>query len=430
MKEIRINNFKEKLFYEKLSNGLEVFLVPLKQKSDFTTAFVVKYGGRDIEFKINNKHIKTKTGIAHFLEHKMFEKKENPFEFYQKYGIDVNASTSHDYTSYYILGNKNYKKSLVYLLNWLQNLNLTSELVKKEQGIILEEANMYKDLPDRVLNEKIKENIFVNDPYRYKVIGKDEDILSITKEELELCYNSFYNPSNMFLVSVGNFNPKEAIEIIKENTKDFKQPKEKVTKYYPVENDEIFKDYEEIFLNVDVPRIAIAYKINKQSLIKIKITHFELDLYLHMLINIGLGTSSDIREKWVNDKLFTNALYRISENDTHYVIEFCAISKKPDILKDELHNYVQDIKISKEVFERHKKLWIANEVKSIGNINSIKYNIIDDVLDYEEFIPNKIDIIKGLDFETLEKIKQAIDFTNKIIVKILPANQKNSKANK
>lgn len=424
MKEIRINNFKEKLFYEKLSNGLEVFLVPLKQKSDFTTAFVVKYGGRDIFFKVDGKLVETKTGIAHFLEHKMFEKEEDPFKFYQKYGIDVNASTSHDFTNYYILGNKNYKKSLEYLLNWLQSLNLTSDLVKKEQGIILEEASMYKDIPDRVLNEKIKENVFTSDPYRYKVIGKDEDILSITKEELELCYKSFYTPNNMFLISVGNFNPHEAIEIIKENTKNFQNSSCEVTKYYPKEEDKTLKKYEEIFLNVDVPRIGVAYKINKQCFKELKLSGYKLDLYLHMLINIGLGLSSDIREKWLNEKLFINSLYRVSENDTHYVIEFYAVSKKPDILKEELQNYLKDIKISSLVFERQKKLWIANEVKSIGNINAIKYNIIDDVLDYGKFIPNKIEIIKSLEFEILEKIKDAIDFTNEVTVKILPKDKK------
>ena len=113
MKEIRINNFKEKLFYEKLDNGLEVFLVPLKNKNNYTCMFGTKYGGRDIKFFVDGKLIETPTGIAHFLEHKMFEKDEDPFHFYQKYGTDVNASTSYDYTAYYILGNKNMKKILL-----------------------------------------------------------------------------------------------------------------------------------------------------------------------------------------------------------------------------------------------------------------------------------------------------------------------------
>lgn len=424
MKEIRINNFKEKLFYEKLENGLEVFLVPLKKKNDFTTVFATKYGGRDIKFKIDGKLIETPTGIAHFLEHKMFEKEEDPFKFYQKYGTDVNASTSHDFTSYYIIGNKSYKKNLIYLLNWLQKLDITEALVEKEQGIILEEASMYKDSPDRVLNEKVKENIFVHDPYRNKVIGTDEDIVKITKEELELCYKSFYRPDNMFLISVGNFNPKEAIEIIKENTKNFKNVKEKIEKYYEPEDDNVVKRYEEVFLNVDSPRISVAYKINKNKLKNLNISNFELDLYLHILINIGLGVTSDIREKWLNNNMFINSLYRVTENETHYIIEFNAISKKEDQLSEELHNYLQDIKISEESFERQKKLWIANEVKSIGNINSIKYNILDDILDYGHFIPNKLECIKNLKYEMLVSLKNSLDFSNKVIIKILPKDKK------
>ena len=425
MKEIRINNFKEKLFYEKLSNGLEVFLVPIKSKKDYTVIFATKYGGRDIKFKMDDKLIENPTGIAHFLEHKMFEKDEDPFKFYEKYGIEVNASTSHDFTGYYIQGNKSYKKSLVYLLNWLQSLDITFDLVEKEKGIILEEASMYKDSPDRVISEKIRHNIFAHDPYRYKVIGSDSDIKKITKEQLQLCYEAFYRPDNMVIISVGNFNCSEAMEVIKENTKEFKNPDYKIVKYYDNEDDSVFKRYEKVFLNVDVPRVSLAYKVNKSWFKKFNISNFELDMYLNILIQIGLGLSSSIREEWLNEKLFVNAFYRIDENENYYIIEFNATSKKPDILIKQAHDYLQDINISKESFERQKKLWIAREVNSVGNINAIKYNILDDVLDYGYFIPNKIDYIRNLNYETLENIKYELKFNNKVEVKVLPKIEKN-----
>ncbi|MDO4369296.1 MAG: pitrilysin family protein [bacterium] len=426
MEKIRINNFKEHLYYEKLENGLEVFLVPLKMKKSYTAMFLTKYGGRDIEFKINDKEVKTPTGIAHFLEHKLFENEdEDPFSFYEKFGTDVNASTSHDFTSYYIYGSKSYKKNLSYLVNWIQGLTLTDELVKKEQGIILEEASMYKDNPSRCLSEKIKENVFVNDPYRNKVIGTDDDIKSITKDEIELCYNSFYSPSNMIIISVGNFNPKEALEIIKENTKDFKNKAQKIEKVYRDEPDTVYKEYEKLEFNTENTRIAVAYKINKNDLKNLNITSFELDLYLNSLLNIGLGATSEIREKWLYEKLFTTSFYKIIETETHYVIEFDAMSENSDLLLEKLQEYLKDIKINKEDFERGKKAWIASEVKTSSNINSILYSILDDVLDYGCFIPNKIEIIKALNFEKLEEVKKKIIFKNKAVVKMVPKLNRN-----
>lgn len=422
MEKIKINNFNEKLFYEKLDNGLEVYLVPLSKKKSYFTMFGTKYGGKDIKFKVDEKTIETPTGIAHFLEHKLFEREEDPFTFYQKSGTDVNASTSYDFTNYYIHGSKNYKQNLSYLLNWIQSLDITEDLVEKEQGIILEEASMYKDVPDRVMNNKSKENVFVKDTYRNKVIGTDEDILKITKEDLELCYESFYSPENMFLISVGKFNKDEAMEIIKENTKNFKKGKnfEKIIEEEP---DEVYKEYEEIKMNIDTPRIGVSYKFNKDIFKSLNINNFSLDLYLHTLISIGLGITSDIREKWLKENLFISSFYKVTESYSHYVIEFNAISNKPDELYKELDNYLKDIKIDEESFEREKKLWIASEVKSISNINSTAFNILDDILDYGKFIPNKIERIKKLDYSTLERLKEVLDFKNKAVVKIIPKDK-------
>lgn len=424
MEKININNFKEKLYYEKLENGLEVYFVPLKNKNNYTCMMGTKYGGRDIKFKVDGKLVETPTGIAHFLEHKMFEKEENPFMFYQKSGTDVNASTSHECTNYYITGNKNFNKNLIYLLNWIKDLEIDDELVEKERGIILEEANMYKDAPNRVLNEKIKANVFRNDPFKNKVIGTDEDIKSITKEQLELCYKSFYTPENMYLICVGNFDYKKALKIVEEHTENFENSKNKIEKYYEKEDDAIQKEYEEVYLNVDLPRVSVAYKINKKLVSDLEVSPFKFDLYLHMLMNIGLGLTSSIREKWLREKLFVNAQYRITEIATHYVIELIATSDNEDELIKKAHEYLKDIQINEEDFERQKKMWIASEVKGAGNIHNIQYGILDDILDYGCFVNDKITQINDMNFETLKEIKERVKFDNRIIVKILPKSYK------
>ena len=422
MKEYKINNFKEKLFYEELENGLRIFVVPIKNKTSFAASIVVKYGGRDISFKTNDKLNNTPTGIAHFLEHKMFERKEDPFTYYGKFGTDVNAATSDDYTCYYFIGNKCFNKSLKYLINWIQTIDINEEQVKKEQGIILEEASMYKDNPNRVMYNKIKENIFVNDPKKNKVIGTDEDIVKITKKELELCYNSFYVPNNMCLIVTGNVNPNEVINIVKDETKNFKRKNDVGKPVYNKEPDNVSKDYEEIEMKIGIPKVNVSYKINKELFKKLNIKQVEFDLYLHFLISIALGSTSEIRQKWIEEGLFTDSFYRITEIESHYVIELYADSNKPDELIKKLKDNIKDLIIDRESFEREKKIWIANEIKSIENPLSTLYNILDDILDYNEFIPNKIEIIRSLNYKTLETIKQNMVFDNNTVIKIVPIN--------
>ena len=420
MKKIKINNFKEFIYHEKLNNGLNVYILPLKNKKIFASTILLNYGGRDISFKVNNKKHNVPTGIAHFLEHKMFEREISPFDFYNKYGTDVNAQTSDDYTAYYFIGTKGFKPSLIYLLNWIKSLEINENDVKKEQGIILEEANMYKDNPNSMMFKKVKSSVYVNDPKKNEVIGTDKDIVSITKKDLDLCYNTFYTPDNMSLIVTGNVNPKSVINIVKKQTKDLKKSKNKVERVYNLEPDTVNKKSETLKMNVGVPKICTVYKMNKNIFSSLKLSDIEFDLYLNILINISLGITSDIREKWLKENLFTTSSYRISSIDTHYIIEFYANSLYPDKLKKELENYLNNFQISKEDFEREKKTWIASEIRKIDNPIGLMYSIMDDIIEYKEFINNKTEIIKNLNFETLLKIKNTLSFENKSIVKVMP----------
>lgn len=424
MNEIRINNFKETLYYDELPNGLKVYVVPTKNKKSFSAMLVTKYGGRDIKFKVDEQTYNTPTGIAHFLEHKMFERENDPFKFYGKFGADVNASTSDDYTCYFFTGSKCFKKNLKYLLNWIQKIDINEEQVEKEKGIILEEANMYKDNPSRVMYNKIKENAYQNDPKKNKVIGSDQDIKSITKEELELCYKTFYVPNNMFLLVAGNINPKEVFDIAKMETLNFKPIQNIGIPIYNKEPDNVKKEYEEIHMNVSTPRINVSYKMNKNIFKDLNITPFELDLYIHFLINISLGSTSEIKQKWLEKELFIDSFYRVTEIESHYIIEFHATSYKDELLIKSLEKYINDLAIDETSFEREKKIWIANEIRMIENPMNVIYNILDDILDYKEFIPNKIEYIRNLDFETLKKVKECMDYNNKMIIKILPLQSK------
>jgi predicted Zn-dependent peptidase len=216
MEKIRIKNLEEDVYYEKLDNGLEVYLYT---KDDIYTnyvTFTTKYGSVYNDFvPIGESKIRSfPKGIAHFLEHKVFTEKEDPqpMEFFAKSGSLCNAYTTFRNTSYLFYATKDLKENIEYLLNYVQNIYLTEDDVEKEKGIISEEIHMYEDRPGDVLFEKVRLNTLNSSPYRNSIIGTVKDIESITKEDLETCYYTFYNPSNMFIVVTGSFDPEEIMK--------------------------------------------------------------------------------------------------------------------------------------------------------------------------------------------------------------------------
>jgi predicted Zn-dependent peptidase len=203
MQQIEIKRTNDILYYDTLDNGLQVFMVPKQNVNTTFVSFNVKYGAINNEFIPlgQNKIKKFPNGIAHFLEHKMFAQENgvDPMMFYAANGADVNAYTSLYNTAYHFSCSDHLKENLEYLLDFVQAPYFTDENVDKEKGIIEEEILMYNDDPYSYLDEGIRLNAFKNHPVRYSIAGTVEDIKAITKEDLYTCYETFYQPSNMFL---------------------------------------------------------------------------------------------------------------------------------------------------------------------------------------------------------------------------------------
>ncbi len=419
MKVININDFEEKLYYEKLNNGLEVFLVPLLNKKDYFVSMGIKYGNSYTDFKVDNKNYQVPSGIAHFLEHKLFERNEilKPFEFFLASGTDVNASTSISFTNYYFAGNNNFENNLKYFLNWLTKLEINDSLVEKEKGIILQEARMYDDDIDRFLYEEIRHNTFINDSYGKKVIGEDCDIKNITKKDLELCYSSFYRPDNMFLVITGCFDKDKTIKIIEQELIDFKNSKFKVNKIKIKEPDEVLLKEQTYKKDLTTPKVAISYKINKN---KFPIEEYKLDIYLSIILSLVFGNTSIFREESLNTGVFLTFFSSIISSSTHKVIILDGITNNPDKFIKKVDEEIRNIRLKEEDFNRIKKAWIAGEIKTIDNVNMINHDIFTDIITYEEYKNNKINDLKALNFKELNTVIKSLSFKNRAIIKILP----------
>lgn len=414
MKKINIEKLDLPLYYEKLENGLDVYIIPKNNVNNIYTTFSTKYGSNQIEFiPINEKKMtKVPLGIAHFLEHKLFEQSDgiDPFTFYSERGCDANANTSQFKTTFLFSGPSFVYENLEYLLDYVQSPYFTDENVEKEKGIIIQEIKMYQDDPGSVLFESIIKNTFVNHPMKEPIIGNIESVISTTKEDLYTCYNTFYHPSNMFVVITGNVEPDKIIETIKinQNKKDYKNSKEIKQKKYEEPN-KVAMEHEEVSLNVAINKSAIAYKIKIEDIDNL----YEYLLYLITFFDIKFGGTSLFTNNLIKDKIINNDLFIDFTNvDKHAVVIISGTSKQPNELLNKIKEEVKDIKVSQEEFERKKKTLLSSLIYMSDNIFSLNHLIMNSIIKYGKFNPKRYEIIKNLNYNDFNKIIKNINFSN------------------
>lgn len=420
MKKIYFKGLDVSCYKEVLDNGLEVFLIPFTNKKNYFMAYATRFGSEITNFipAGEDKEIKVPDGIAHFLEHKMFEQEDgiDPFTYFSKSGTGANAFTSFDRTQYICYGTKNFNDNLAFLLSFVDSPYYTDENVEKEKGIIAEELNMYADMPDWQIETKLREAIYVNHPRRIDIGGTVSEINKITKEDLYTCYNNFYSPNNMFLLLVGNFNIDEARDIINEEMKSRKNMGKPVVAEV-LEEKKVNVHEETFYTNVKVPKVAIGLKVPTDNLSSYD--DLTLDLYLQMFSTLAFGSSSLFRERVRNKKLLNSfsADWESIPGFKNYLV--IVSTDNPDEFIDEFKNEINNISISEEAFNRMKKVWISSEVKLFDYVDSVASNVSDDLIRYGDVIPDKIEKFRKLNIEEMNDIISKIDFDNISYIKCL-----------
>lgn len=422
MKKFNLNNLDQDVYYFTLANGFKVYLVPFSNKKNFYAVLGTRYGSKDIDFSCNG-DIHSPYGIAHFLEHKMFEQEDgiDPFKVFAKTGISTNASTTFDNTRYYIWGVNELEKNLSFLLDFVFSPYFTDDNVLKEKGIIKEEILMYEDDTSWALDDTLRKNMFYELPVKEKIAGTVESINKITKEDLKLAYDTFYHPSNMFLVVGGGINPRKIETLIKNHEKlKTKEKKEIIRKTY-LEPSEVKEEFTTLYKNVKVPKIEFGIKIKKDNL---KISDVKLSMYLGVILTSLFGSTSNFRENVISNNIATNFYEEKNRYDNFYTLTITAESDKADILIDKIKKSFVNIKISKEELERIKKVWIASEIRMIDNVEITVDNICSDLIWYNDVYENRIELIRELNIKELNNLIKELDFSNQSLVMILPKEEK------
>ena len=265
MEKLYYPGVNETLYTETLPNGLIVRVMP---KPDFNRSFAVfatDYGGADRRFHLGGEWIETPAGIAHYLEHKMFDMPEgdNALNLLAMNGASPNAFTSSDITAYYFESTKNFRENLELLLNFVSTPYFTEESVEKERGIIAQEIGMYDDSPDFRMYMKLMEILYHNSPVRTSVAGTVESISQITVQDLFNCHKAFYAPSNMVLSVVGNADPQLVIDTALKMLPSEKAPKP-VVDYGAEEPMLPVKQYIEGEMEVSAPQFMLGAKVRPE----------------------------------------------------------------------------------------------------------------------------------------------------------------------
>ena len=214
MKQQNYSALNEAIFWDKLPNGLSVAVIPRPGFSKKLAYFVTDFGAIHTEFTLNGQPYSTPAGIAHFLEHKMFDLPDRDVmgEF-AKLGASPNAFTSYDLTAYYFSCTAHFDSCLRLLLEFVSTPYFTEESVQKEQGIIGQEIGMYEDNPDSRSFELLMGAMYRNHPISVPILGTRESIAQITPELLHACHQAFYRPGNMLLCVIGDVDPDEVRQI-------------------------------------------------------------------------------------------------------------------------------------------------------------------------------------------------------------------------
>lgn len=410
METIEFQQLDETLYYKQLNNGLDVYILPKKGFSKTFVTFTTKYGSIDRTFVPigETEPITVPDGIAHFLEHKMFEKEDGDvFQQFSEVGAQANAFTSFTRTAYLFSATDHIYKSTETLLNFVQEPYFTEETVNKEKGIIGQEITMYDDQPDWRLYFGAIENMYHNHPVKIDIAGTIDSIDGITAEHLYTCYNTFYHPSNMLLFVIGAVDPVEMMAFIEDNQnkKTFQEPTD-LKRLFDEEPTNVAEKERVLHMDVQKPKVYVGLKAKQVDLSGEEMLKHELAVQIGVECLFGRASSfyTDVYENGLIDESYG---YDFSLENGYGFALIGSDSEQPEqlakLIKDKMAEAEQKNLFTSEDVERIKRKKIGFFLRAL---NSIEF-IANQFTRYKFNDMNLFDVVPVLETITVEDIEKA-----------------------
>lgn len=415
-----IKTYKNSLINEQVKvykhkSGLEVYVC---EKPEFSSSFAIfgtRYGSIDTKFSVNGGKItEVPEGIAHYLEHKLFESEElDAFARFAKTGASANAFTSFDRTCYLFSCSTNFEENFKILLDFVQHPYFTEETVRKEQGIIGQEIQMYDDSAPWQVLMNLLGALYKEHPIRIDIAGTVESIAKINADLLYDCYNTFYNLNNMFICVAGNIDAKNVFDLC-DKLLQTKEPVE-IQRFMPKEENQVEKEKVEVTLPVSKPLFAIGFKEkceNPTKTLKEKVLS-------EIILKCIFGNDSLLYKELFDSKLINDSFGAEYFNGYGYA---CSIiegeSDYPEKVKEVINRYLNtylEKGILEEDIKRAVKVYYSEEVCGFNSAENIVMNMVECAFNKTEVF-EEFDIIKNITQEDVAKrLKEMFDISNSSI---------------
>lgn len=400
---------QETLYTETLENGLTVYLLPKNDYYKTYGLFTTNYGSIDNTFVPlgQSEFVTVPDGIAHFLEHKLFEKEDGDmFQMFGQQGASANAFTSFTKTSYLFSTTERMEKNLETLLDFVQSPYFTPETVEKEKGIIGQEIQMYVDDPNWRLFFGILGNLYPKHPLHIDIAGTVESIQEITAEDLYTCYHTFYHPSNMTLFVIGKLDPEETMALIRRNQAEKSFDKaQPIQRYFPQETPADIVKESTLHMAIERPKVIVGLK----GIQEIPFAEKELLAYktaINLLLQLLFGNTSEnyltLYDKGLLDDSFH---FEFNLDRGFHFADFSSDSDDPEELANQIEkillSHEQSAELTEEKLALLKKKMLG---KYFQSLNSLEYiaNQFSQTLFEQATIFDLIAIIEKIQLEDLQ----------------------------
>ncbi|MDI9229993.1 EF-P 5-aminopentanol modification-associated protein YfmH [Staphylococcus caprae] len=373
---MKVHNYElidEKVFEHELDNGLKLFIIPKPGFQKTFVTYTTQFGSLDNHFKPlgSNEFVKVPDGVAHFLEHKLFEKEEEDlFTAFAEENAQANAFTSFDRTSYLFSATNHIESNIKRLLTMVETPYFTEETVNKEKGIIAEEIKMYQEQPGYKLMFNTLRAMYSKHPIRVDIAGSVDSIYDITKDDLYLCYETFYHPSNMVLFVVGDVDPQSIVDLVDNHEKQRNKTNQpQIERAQIKEPKEVNTHTVTEKMKLQSPRLMLGFK--NQPLNESSEKYVQRDLEMTFFYELIFGEETDFYQDLLNKDLIDETFgYQFVLEPSYSFSIITSATQQPDELKELLINELKKYRghlADQEAFDLLKKQFIGEFISSLNS---------------------------------------------------------------
>ena len=402
-----------------LDNGLTIYFYVDKKRHSVFFQHITKYGGISKDFICDGKEYHLQDGIAHILEHYIVEENKygNFLKLLGEKQMSTNASTHLDMTRFYFNAIENVEFGVKTLLKGIYSPLFSEERLEKMKGPIFQELRGRSDSKFYHAANSIYKNLFNNSTFM-NIGGSLEDVKNTTLDELKLCYEAFYQPSNQLIVVGGNFDKDEMLNLIKDFYDSIDIPKHDVKLIEMNEDDKVRNSYEEILFPTGQEYVEIAYKFNLSKYSPEQ--QLKTDFYLAYFYKMFFGLTSPLYNKLVNNKIITGGIgSNLAKFRNYMILSFGSHSDDPDTFIEEIKNTIMEMKdFNEELFELDKRQTILDLILREENISNMVMPFVANIVSYNYCYPDSVEQVEKYNYDDFVKTIKELDFSNYTVIKI------------